>query len=222
MAANALLSRSRGGRTMNGMTAGFPTRFFERQDESPDALFYEQPRFVTHIDDSTIAALTAFYREFLPPQSRVLDLMSSWISHLPATRYSHVEGLGLNAAELAANKRLDAYTVHDLNENPRLPYADGQFDRAIVAVSVQYLVRPVEVFSDLRRVLAPAGQAALAISHRCFPTKAVLAFRALSPSDRVRLASAYLERAGFVDIASADRSPQHGDPLWVVTGAKQR
>ena len=93
MAANALLSRSRGGRTMNGMTAGFPTRFFERQDESPDALFYEQPRFVTHIDDSTIAALTAFYREFLPPQSRVLDLMSSWVSHLPATRYSHVEGL---------------------------------------------------------------------------------------------------------------------------------
>ena len=198
----------------------FPARFFEREDESADVLFYEQPRFVTHIDDSTIAALTAFYSEFLPEHSRVLDLMSSWISHLPATRYSRVEGLGMNAAELAANKRLDAYAVHDLNEDPRLPYADAQFDRAVVAVSVQYLVRPVEVLADLHRVLAPGGQVAIAMSHRCFPTKAVLAFRALSPRDRVRLAGTYLDRAGFVDIESADRSPPHGDPLWMVTGAK--
>ena len=124
---------------MAGMAteADFPARFFERQDESPDALFYQQPRFVAHIDDSTMAALTAFYEEFLPPQSRVLDLMSSWISHLPATRYAHVAGLGMNAAELAANKRLDAYVVQDLNEDSRLPYADGQFDRAVIAVSVQ-------------------------------------------------------------------------------------
>ena len=200
--------------------ADFPERFFEREDESADALFYEQPRFVTHIDDSTIAALTAFYSEFLPERGRVLDLMSSWISHLPATRYSRVEGLGMNAAELAANKRLDAYAVHDLNEDPRLPYADAQFDRAVVAVSLQYLVRPVEVLADLHRVLAPGGQVAIAMSHRCFPTKAVLAFRALSPRDRVRLAGTYLDRAGFVDIESADRSPPHGDPLWMVTGAK--
>ena len=206
---------------MTGMAAeaDFPTRFFERQDESPDALFYRQPRFVAHIDDVTIAALTAFYGKFLPPNGRVLDLMSSWISHLPATRYAHVAGLGMNAAELAANKRLDAYTVHDLNEDPRLPYADQQFDRALIAVSVQYLVRPIEVCQELRRVLAPGGQVAIAMSHRCFPTKAVLAFRALSPSDRVHLVCAYLHRAGFAEVDFVDRSPPHGDPLWVVTGA---
>ena len=206
---------------MAGMAteADFPARFFERQDESPDALFYQQPRFVAHIDDSTMAALTAFYEEFLPPQSRVLDLMSSWISHLPATRYAHVAGLGMNAAELAANKRLDAYVVQDLNEDSRLPYADGQFDRAVIAVSVQYLVRPIAVFEELRRVLVRGGQVAIAMSQRCFPTKAVLAFRALSPSDRVQLVCAYLHRAGFADIAFLDRSPPQGDPLWVVTGA---
>ena len=205
-----------------GMAAeGFPARFFERQDESSDALFYDQPRFVTHIDDATIAALTDFYEEFLPADCRVLDLMSSWVSHLPSTRYARVEGLGMNAAELAANRRLDAHVVQDLNEDPCLPYEAGQVDRALMAVSVQYLVRPIEVFADLRRVLAPSGQVAVALSHRCFPTKAVLAFRALSPSDRVQLVSAYLHRAGFAAIAFVDRSPAEGDPLWIVTGACQ-
>ena len=199
--------------------ADFPARFFEREDESSDALFYEQPRFVTHIDDATIAALTAFYGEFLPADCRVLDLMSSWVSHLPPVRYARVEGLGMNAAELAANKRLDAHVVHDLNEDPRLPYEGGQFDRALIAVSVQYLLRPIEVFAELRRVLAPDGRVAVAMSHRCFPTKAIFAFRALSPNARVQLVSAYLHRAGFADIAAADRSPAVGDPLWIVTGA---
>ena len=199
----------------------FPPRFFEREDESSDALFYGQPRFVQHIDDATIAALTVFYGEFLPADCRVLDLMSSWVSHLPSTRYARVEGLGMNAAELAANKRLDAYVVQDLNEDPRLPYEADLFDRALIAVSVQYLVRPIEVFAELRRVLAPGGQVAVALSHRCFPTKAVLAFRALPPRDRLRLVSAYLHRAGFGDVAFVDRSPPEGDPLWIVTGARE-
>ena len=201
--------------------ADFPTRFFEREDESADGFFYEQPRFVQHIDDTTIAALTAFYGEFLPADCRVLDLMSSWVSHLPTARYACVEGLGMNAEELAANKRLDAYVVHDLNEDPRLPFEAERFDRALIAVSVQYLVRPIEVFAELRRVLAPGGQVAVALSHRCFPTKAVLAFRALPSNDRVRLVSAYLHRAGFADIDLADRSPPQGDPLWIVTGARE-
>lgn len=196
----------------------FPERFFERQDETDDALFYREPRFVTHIDDATIDALTAFYRDFLPEGARVLDLMSSWVSHLPATEYARVAGLGLNAEELAGNRRLTDHVVHDLNAEPRLPYEDGAFDRAVIAVSVQYLVRPVEVFTDLARVLAPGGAVAVAMSHRCFPTKAILAFRAMPPNDRVRLVGTYLARAGFVDIAALDRSPAGADPLWIVTG----
>ena len=197
---------------------GFPERFFAREDESADSGFYRQPRLVTHIDDATIAALTGFYAEFLPPGSRVLDLMSSWVSHLPEEEFGRVAGLGMNEEELAANPRLSDRVVHDLNEEPVLPFADDSFDRAVVAVSVQYLVRPIEVFTDLRRVLAPGGRVAVAMSHRCFPTKAILAFRALPPNDRIRLVGSYLHRAGFVEVNALDRSPEQADPLWIVTG----
>lgn len=197
---------------------GFPERFFAREDESPDAGFYRQARLVTHIDDATIAALTDFYAEFLPPTSRVLDLMSSWVSHLPDLEYMRIAGLGMNAEELAANPRLTDYVIHDLNEQPTLPYEDASFGRAVVAVSVQYLVQPIEVFTDLRRVLAPGGRVAVAMSHRCFPTKAILAFRALPPSDRIRLVGSYLYRAGFVEVNALDRSPENADPLWIVSG----
>ena len=203
--------------TDGGSAPAFPPQFFEREDESPDSLFYQLPRLVTHIDDATIAALTAFYAEFLPAGARVLDLMSSWVSHLPGTRFKHVGGLGMNAEELAANPRLDARIVHDLNAEPRLPFADSSFDRAVVAVSVQYLTRPVEVFADLHRVLAADGLVAIAMSHRCFPTKAILAFRALPPQERIQVVGAYLQAAGFVDVNLVDRSPPNADPLWIVT-----
>ena len=102
----------------------FPERFFAREDESADAGFYRQPRLVTHIDDATIAALTDFYAEFLPPASRVLDLMSSLVSHLPDEDFGCVAGLGMNAEELAANPRLTDRVVHDLNEEPVLPLCE--------------------------------------------------------------------------------------------------
>ena len=199
----------------------FPDRLFEREDETSDTLFYREPRFVAHIDDVTIGALTAYYREFLPGGCRILDLMSSWISHLPDVDYPRVAGLGMNERELAANPRLTDFVVHDLNADPRLPYEDETFDRAMIAVSMQYLVRPVEVFRDLRRVLVGGGRVAIAMSHRCFPTKAILAFRALGPADRVRLVSAFLHQAGFGDIGFEDRSPPRGDPLWVVAGTNR-
>src|SRR5262245_54675420 len=125
----------------------FPAEYFRRMDEGADAEFYREPRFVTHIDDATIAALTQVYRELIPPDAAVLDVMSSWVSHLPAdVTYRRVAGLGMNRAELARNPRLTDFVVHDLNVTPELPYADDTFDAVVNAVSVQYLTRPVEVF----------------------------------------------------------------------------
>jgi SAM-dependent methyltransferase len=196
--------------------------WFARVDEGDDALFYSAPRFVTHIDPGTIAALTDYYRETLAPGARVLDLMSSWISHLPREiRYAEVAGLGMNAAELDANDRLTTRCVHDLNRDPRLPFAAASFDAVLIAVSVQYLVQPVAVFRDIARVLEPGGRVIVAMSHRCFPTKAVRAFHTLGAADRVRLVAHYFELAGaYAPARFIDRSPPHEDPLWIVTATR--
>ena len=198
-----------------------PETLFRRTDESPDEEFYQTPRFVAHIDQATIDALTSFYREFIPAQARVLDLMSSWISHLPpGLELGRVSGLGMNAAELAANPQLTDSCVHNLNEDPLLPYETNAFDRVTLAVSVQYLVQPVAVMSSIHDVLADDGAICVAMSHRLFPTKAILAFRQLEPGNRIRLVSHYLERAGFSEVEFIDRSPPDADPLWLVVGRR--
>jgi SAM-dependent methyltransferase len=199
-----------------------PPDLFRRLDESPDAEFYELPRFVTHIDDATIAALTALYRERIPGGAAVLDLMSSWVSHLPPeVAYARVAGLGMNAAELERNPRLTERIVRDLNATPQLPWPDATFDAVVNAVSVQYLTRPVEVFAEVRRVLRPGGVHVVATSHRMFPTKAIAAWHALEPAERLRLICRYAELAGGYDEARVlDRSPRDADPLWIVLASK--
>ena len=196
----------------------FPPHFFQRADERADEGFFREPRFVTHIDDATIEALTQVYREVIAPGARLLDLMSSWVSHLPEeVEYERVAGLGMNHAELAGNPRLDDFVVHDLNRHPELPYGDASFDAVVNAVSVQYLTRPLEVFASVRRVLRPGGVHAVAISHRMFPQKAIAAWQSLSPTDRVALVGAYFSLTpGWEQPRVLDRSPPGTDPLWVI------
>ncbi len=198
-----------------------PPHFLARQDESADELFYRVPRFETHIDDATIEALTDYYRTFIPTDARVLDLMSSWISHLPEEgAYRQVAGLGMNEEELAANKRLDTYLVQNLNENPDLPYPAASFDRVMIVVSIQYLIRPVEVMRSVFEVLDEGGALCIAMSHRLFPTKAVAAFQHLPRKDWIQLVGYYVDQAGFSDISFEDRSPAGADPLWLLIGRK--
>ena len=127
-----------------------PPRAFAKADPSPDSAFYAEPRFVTHIDDGAVAAVTALYRELFPPGGVVLDLMSSWVSHLPGdVEYAEVVGHGMNAEELAANPRLSRWFVQDLNRDPALPLGDASVDAAAICVSIQYLQRPVEVLREV-------------------------------------------------------------------------
>lgn len=191
---------------------------FRRYDESPDALFYRQPRLVEHIDTGAIAAVIQLHRELFPPGGALLDLMSSWVSHLPPeVAYGRVVGLGMNAAELAANPRLDERLVHDLNADPALPFAADSFDGAQICVSIQYLTRPVEVLREVARVLRPGAPLAIAFSNRCFPTKAVAAWHQRDDRGHAELIESYLRDAGaWTAIETLDRSPGGGDPLFAV------
>ncbi len=199
--------------------AGLPAAAFDKQDRSPDAAFYVQPRLVTHIDDAAIVAVTQAYREVLPAHGTLLDLMSSWVSHLPAeVEYAAVVGHGMNARELAANPRLSRWFVQDLNADPTLPLDGGAFDGACQCVSVQYLQRPVEVFREVARALRPGAPLVVSFSNRCFPTKAVAIWRTLPGPEQQRLVAAYLQAAGFAEVTGRAWTPHRGDPLWTVIG----
>lgn len=203
---------------------GNPLRkeLFQRLDESPDARFYRDPRLVTHIDDAAIQALTDYYRDILPPGGRILDLMSSWVSHLPDdVEYASVTGLGMNREELDHNPRLTRRVAHDLNVDPALPFPDASFDAALIAVSIQYLVRPTEVLAEVARVLVPGASLIVSFSNRCFPMKAVAAWRSLDDSGHAYLVELYFRHSGsFEPARSLELRPGDGanDPLFVVVG----
>jgi SAM-dependent methyltransferase len=199
-----------------------PEKAFRRYDERPDEEFYALPRFVTHIDDQAIAAVTQLYRELFPEGGAILDLMSSWISHLPPeVSYGRVIGLGMNEAELRRNQRLDAYVVQNLNSVPELLFGDGEFDGCGICVSIDYLTRPAEVLREVGRVLKVGAPTVISFSNRCFPSKAVAVWHQLDDRGHMQLVERYLEEAGnFGNIRSLDRSPRRkfSDPLYAVVG----
>jgi SAM-dependent methyltransferase len=206
---------------MSGDLPELPEGAFEKEDTSPDPLFYASPRFVTHIDDQAIAAVTSLYRQVFPAGGTILDLMGSWVSHLPAeVSYGEVIGHGMNEEELKANPRYTRWFARDLNADPTLPLDDESIDAASICVSVQYLQQPVAVFRELKRVLKPKGVVAISFSNRCFPTKAMAIWLNLPMGQHQRLIGLYLQRAGFDSAEALTLIPpgQQQDPLWAVLG----
>ncbi len=207
------------------METGYQEHFFDRPDESDDALFYAEPRLVVHIDDEAIAQIGRIFQEVLPPKGIILDLMSSWRSHFPADfPKARLVGLGMNTVEMRENPDLDEYVVHDLNKDPRLPFDDESFDAVILTVSAQYFTKPVEVFRDVNRLLTPNGPLVVTFSNRMFPTKAVRIWQACNDQERMTLLKLYFQKAGgYKDIVAEDRSPDLGyytDPVFLVMGRK--
>ena len=198
------------------MTDPFPPGFFDRQDDHDDTVFYGAPRLVTHLDGPAVAAVGALYDE-LGVSGDVLDLMSSWVSHLRTAPRS-LTVLGLNAAELAANPMATARAVQDLNTTPTLPYADASFDAVLNCVSVDYLVRPVEVYAEVARVLRPRGVSVCTFSNRCFPTKAVRGWLASDDDMHGVIVAEYHRLAGGFDEPVVQQliDGRRSDPLWAV------
>jgi SAM-dependent methyltransferase len=170
---------------------------YARADDSDDVEFYRRPRLVPHLDATALSRLAAAHRRFLVPGMRVLDLMSSWQSHLPDDVAGlEVTGVGMNAEELAANPRLSHRLVHDLNRDPHLPL-DGGFDLALCSLSVEYLVRPAAAFAEVARLLRPGAAFVLSFSQRWFPPKVVRIWTCLHPFERTGLLLAHFHRSGL-------------------------
>ena len=205
---------------------------FARDDEAADAGFYQQPRRLLHVDTVCASRIQALYAALIRPNASVLDLMCGWASHLPAG-LKHVTGLGMNAAEMADNAQLDARIVHDLNQNPTLPFADASFDVIVNTVSFEYLTQPMAVLAELRRVLKPGGRLVVTFSNRYFPPKVIHLWKNLHPAERLGWVAQCLLNARFGDCETLlerglkrpldDRYAsqlKEADPLFAVWGNK--
>ncbi|MBE7380729.1 MAG: class I SAM-dependent methyltransferase [Leptolyngbya sp. SIO1E4] len=188
-------------------------------DASSDTFFYEVPRFVTHVDEGFIQQLTDLYRERLQPGSRILDMMSSWVSHLPEDMtFEWIEGHGMNEEELARNPRLDHYFVQNLNENDTLPFEDQSFDAALNTVSVQYLQYPEAVFAEIYRILKPGGIAIISFSNRMFYQKAIAAWRDGTEMQRVGLVKQYCQSVPGFGTPEVIAQPSNVPPFLQMLG----
>lgn len=210
----------------------------ERSDQETDGVFYKDPRLINHVDSQASALLAAEYGTLLAPGMKILDLMSSVHSHLPDTTDGapevHVTGLGMNQEELDANPRLQESLIHDLNQNPSLPFGDGHFDLVLCSLSVEYLADPLAVFAEARRVLRPGGRFVLGFSDRWFPTKVAGTWPDLHPFERMGLVLHWLlETGGFSGLQTLScrnwwrpsDDPYYwqiraSDPVFFVSGAK--
>lgn len=199
----------------------FPPGFFARMDPADDAAFYVPARLVHHIDEGAVRAVGDLYEELGVDHGRVLDLMSSWVSHFHVPPDELVV-LGMNPAELQANGAADRCVVHDLNRVPDLPFDADSFDHAVCCVSVDYLTRPLQVFAEVAQVLRPGGLFVCTFSNRCFPTKAIRGWLAAGEAERVAIVRRYFALTeGFGPVSADLRTPAHGDgdPLWAVWAA---
>ncbi len=180
----------------------FSEDVFHREDETNDGLFYQNPRFVNHIDSKARETVSELYASFITPGMDVLDLMSAWRSHVPENSgIKSLVGLGMNAEEMKQNPQLTDFRVHDLNINPKLPFDDNSFDLVICTVSVEYLIRPDDVFADVTRVLRPGGTFVLTFSNRWFPPKVINVWPGLHEFERMGLVLEYFIRSGkFSDL----------------------
>jgi hypothetical protein len=222
----------------NGIETDFEfenSETFEREDETDDSIFYKEPRLTTHIDSRCNENLLKTYNRILPSKGKLLDLMSSYQSHIPEDKDFHVIGLGLNKEEMKHNNRLHENIIHDLNKNPVLPFSNEEFDVVVCDLSIEYITKPFELISEIRRILKSNGVVTFSFSNRYFPPKVIKIWTDLHDFERVGyVIELLLRNGGFKDFKTFSyrgfSRPFYdkyftdtllSDPLYVVYAMKQ-
>jgi len=210
----------------------FKPEDFSRSDPSNDKGFYTIPKLVYHVDEPAVASLTQYYRKTIPAKSDILDICSSWVSHYPLEfpdTMGKICATGINGLELKFNDQLTGgFEARDLNEIPKLSYADESFDVVTCVVSIDYLIKPVEVLKEVHRVLRPGGKVILSQSNRCFPTKAVAMWLQMNDRQHLELINGYLQYAGGFEPRKAfditAKLPDNGyrDPMFIIEAVKEK
>ena len=170
----------------------------DKSDISDDEIFYQQPRFVHHLSDSFRTRLTTLYSEYLLNHHIILDLMSSWVSHLPTNiRYKKVIGHGMNEAELSSNERLDRFFVQNLNKKQNMPIEDSSVDVGLIVAGWQYLQYPEKVSLELSRVIKSDSLLIISFTNRAFWTKAPNIWTYSSEEKRIEYVTSVLTSNGW-------------------------
>ena len=207
---------------MNQHPNAYDPDAFKRADEAEDALFYAADRFVSHVDSLALATIEDLIESLVVEKKPViLDLMAGWDSHVRAGLKASVTGLGLNRNELARNPALSEYRIHDLNENPQLPFPRDVFDAVICSLSIDYVTHPLEVFRDVARVLKPGGMFLVVFSNRFFPQKVVNIWRESDEEERLRLVRSFFERSGVfhaINVFVSKDLPRPEDDRYAALG----
>ena len=169
-----------------------------KSDISDDEIFYQQPRFVHHLSDSFRTRLTSLYSEYLLNHHIILDLMSSWVSHLPTNiRYKKVIGHGMNQAELSSNERLDSFFVQNLNKKQNMPIEDSSIDVGLIVAGWQYLQYPEKVSLELSRIIKSDSLLIISFTNRAFWTKAPNIWTYSSEEKRIEYVTSVLTANGW-------------------------
>ena len=170
----------------------------DKLDTSDDKIFYNQPRYVNHLSISFRNRLTKLYSEYLCAHHVVLDLMSSWVSHLPNNkRYKYVIGHGMNEAELKSNNRLEKYWVQNLNKTQNMPIENSTVDIGLIVAGWQYLQYPEKVSLELSRIMKKDSLLIVSFSNRAFWTKSPNIWTNSSELERIEYVKNVLSSYGW-------------------------
>ena len=167
-------------------------------DTSDDKFFYKKPRYVHHLSLSFRTRLTDLYTKYLTKNHIILDLMSSWVSHLPTdTKYKKIIGHGMNEAELSANNRLDSFWVQNLNQTQQIPIKDSSIDVGLIVAGWQYLQYPENVSLELSRIIKSDSLLIISFTNRAFWTKSPNIWTYSSEEKRIEYVDNVLSNNGW-------------------------
>ena len=170
----------------------------KKLDESNDAEFYSDPKFVYHLDANFRKYLSDLYKNEITDNSTVLDLMSSWDSYLPEGRkYKKVIGHGLNKQELEKNKIFNTYWIQNFNLNQEIPLDSETVDYCLMVAAWQYLQYPENLTKEIARILSDQGKFIISFSNRAFWHKSPNIWTKSTEEERLKYVRKVLITNGF-------------------------